>query len=263
MLTEQEYNDKRNARYARLIAAAKQAESASNEAWNASNQIADMIPLGQPIMIGHHSEKRHRRAIAQIQRKARKGYELYKQAQKLKSRADAAASNGAIYSDDPAAINKLLAEIAEKELEVNRMKAINRYLKTKDLKYLAIYELDAIAAAQMLEKSLYRSDGCFPTYAISNRNANIRRLKKRVEAVKRKQAIQPSSEIVNGVLIEQNPDIMRTQIKFNGKPPQAIIDMLKNSGFKWSPTEERWQRLIGNAALYAAREIAKKVGAKS
>ena len=101
------------------------------------------------------------------------------------------------------------------------------------------------------------------TFGIVNRTANIRRLKQRVEAVKRKQAIQSSSETINGVLIEQNPDVMRTQIKFNGKPPQTIIDMLKSSGFRWSTTEERWQRLIGNGALYAAREIAKKCEAKS
>jgi len=258
MLTEQEYNEKRQARYDRLASAAERAAKASNEAWNASNQIASIIPLGQPIMVGHHSEGRHRRAIAQIQSKARKGYELYKQAQELKSRADAAYSNGAIYSDDPAAIDKLLAEIAEKELEVARMKAINKWARSKQDQYLDLYELTPSIVAEMLRP--YAQEGCFPSYALSNRNANIRRLKQRVEAVKRKQAIQASSETINGVLIEQNPNLMRTQIKFNGKPPQTIIDMLKSSGFRWSTTEERWQRLIGNGAVCLARHIAQRYG---
>lgn len=260
MMTQAEYDAKRDARYERLVASANRAAQQSEQAWNASNKIASVIPLGQPIMVGHYSEKRHRRAIAQIQSKARKGYELYKQSQELKSRADAASNNGAIYSDDPSAVEKLEAEIAEKELEVNRMKAINKWIRTKDERYLEIHGLDVASANEMLEKSLYRSDGCFPAYALSNRNANIRRLKQRVEAVKKRQAIQASSETINGVLIEQNPDVMRTQIKFNGKPPQSIIDMLKSSGFKWSPTEERWQRLIGNGALYEARQIAQKYG---
>ena len=263
MLTEQEYEEKRNARYERLLAAANRAEQASIVAFNMSHKMSDLIPFGQPILVDHYSANKHRNHIAKIQGKARKGYELYKQSQQLKQRADAASTNTAIYSDDPNAIQKIEAEIAEKELEVNRMKAINRYIKTKDPKYVEVYGLDASSANEMLEKSLYRSDGCFPTYAISNRTANIRRLKQRVEAVKRKQAIQSSSETINGVLIEQNPDVMRTQIKFNGKPPQTIIDMLKSSGFRWSTTEERWQRLIGNGALYAAREIAKKCEAKS
>lgn len=260
MLTKEEYETKRNTRYERLVAAANRAEQESIAAWNESNKIAALIPSGQPIIVGHYSEKRHRRAIDQIQSKARKGYELYKQSQELKQRADSAANNGTIYSDDPEAIDKLLAEIAEKELEVNRMKAINKWVKSKRDQDIDVYELTPSIATEMLRP--YAREGCFPAYALSNRNANIRRLKQRVESVKKRQSIQPSSETINGVIIEQNPDAMRTQITFRGKPPQSIIDMLKSSGFKWSPSEGKWQRLIGNGALYEARRIAKSVEEK-
>lgn len=257
MMTQAEYEAKRNARYERLVAAANRAAQQSEQAWNASNKMGENIPLGQPILIGHHSERRHRRDIARIQSKARKGYELYVKANELKSRAAATADNTAIYSDDPSAIEKLKLEIAEKELEVAQMKAINKWIRTKDSSHLVGLGLTPESATALLRP--YAREGCFPTYALSNRNANIRRLKQRIESVERKQAIEFSSETINGVLIEQNPDVMRTQIKFDGKPSQTVIQELKSRGFKWSPTESRWQRLIGNGALYAAREIARMV----
>ncbi|WP_132290495.1 DUF3560 domain-containing protein [Kribbella sp. VKM Ac-2568] len=34
----------------------------------ARRQISDHIPLGQPILVGHHSERRHRRDIERMDR---------------------------------------------------------------------------------------------------------------------------------------------------------------------------------------------------
>jgi len=40
---------------------AGKAAAASDAAWQAEHRILDNIPLGQPILVGHHSERRHRR----------------------------------------------------------------------------------------------------------------------------------------------------------------------------------------------------------
>lgn len=42
---------------------AESAEKKSTEYYNASNKDRDFLSLGEPIKVGHHSEKRHRKAI--------------------------------------------------------------------------------------------------------------------------------------------------------------------------------------------------------
>ena len=42
---------------------ARKAETKSIEAFEHSNSIVKCIPMGQPILVGHHSEKRHRRDL--------------------------------------------------------------------------------------------------------------------------------------------------------------------------------------------------------
>lgn len=42
---------------------AASAEKKSNEYFNRSNKDKDFLSLGEPIKVGHHSEKRHRKAI--------------------------------------------------------------------------------------------------------------------------------------------------------------------------------------------------------
>lgn len=49
-------------------------ESAARYA--AGKRIADGIPMGQPILVGHHSEKRHRRDLARINSNFDKAHEL-------------------------------------------------------------------------------------------------------------------------------------------------------------------------------------------
>lgn len=48
----------------RLSTAAANAEKRSTAYWKASHEGHDVIPLGQPILVGHHSEKKHRALIA-------------------------------------------------------------------------------------------------------------------------------------------------------------------------------------------------------
>jgi Domain of unknown function (DUF3560) len=51
------------------------AESRAAGHWEAERGILDMIPMGQPILIGHHSEGRHRRDLARADSHMRRGIE--------------------------------------------------------------------------------------------------------------------------------------------------------------------------------------------
>jgi hypothetical protein len=72
----------------------ERAEKQSAEAerrYEASSRIADSIPLGQPILVGHHSEKRHRRDLARIDGHMRASIEEREKASSLSERAEGSA----------------------------------------------------------------------------------------------------------------------------------------------------------------------------
>lgn len=78
-------------------------DNRASDSANASKQasaIADCIPFGQPILVGHHSEGRARRDAARIQNGFRKAVENWDTAQYWKRRA-AAAVNHAAYKALP------------------------------------------------------------------------------------------------------------------------------------------------------------------
>lgn len=70
----------------RLQNAALNAEKKSDRYWKASNEGADFLALGEPIKVGHHSEKRHRALIERNHNRMSKAVELSKQAEEYESR---------------------------------------------------------------------------------------------------------------------------------------------------------------------------------
>ncbi|MCA9941640.1 MAG: DUF3560 domain-containing protein, partial [Anaerolineales bacterium] len=65
----------------------RNADDRSAAAFAAAREISDGIPLGQPILAGHHSEKRHRHDMKLINSRVRRGVEEGKRAEYWKARA--------------------------------------------------------------------------------------------------------------------------------------------------------------------------------
>ncbi len=72
----------------RLQNASSNAEKRSNQYYAASNKDSAFLSLGEPIKIGHHSERRHRRIIEQAQNNATKSVEESKKAEEYSHRAE-------------------------------------------------------------------------------------------------------------------------------------------------------------------------------
>lgn len=70
----------------RLQNAALNAEKKSNNYWKASHEGSDFLSLGEPIKVGHHSEKRHRALIERNHNRMNKAVELSKKADEYKGR---------------------------------------------------------------------------------------------------------------------------------------------------------------------------------
>ena len=65
---------------------AANAEARAENRSNTAKEISSYIPFGQPILIGHHSERRHRRDIERIRKNMEKSAEESEKAEYLKSR---------------------------------------------------------------------------------------------------------------------------------------------------------------------------------
>lgn len=98
------------------------AERAAKEAaqrFKAAHDATSMIPMGQPILIGHHSEARHRAALTRSDNNMRKGCEATDKRDHYRSRAAAARStaDASKYSDS----GFLQRRISEAEADERRI----------------------------------------------------------------------------------------------------------------------------------------------
>lgn len=186
------YRERRLAKAERLRGWADKREEKSDASYQRANSIAEMIPFGQPILVGHHSEKRHRRDLARIDNGMRGSIEHAKKADEMRSRADNIedAAERAIYDDDPDAIERLTARIDELEAKRGRIKAFNAAVRKSphapDYNHLTDKEKkDYISTIKSCPYMLGKN-GEFPAFTLTNLSGNINRQKKRLARLERK-----------------------------------------------------------------------------
>jgi len=81
----QEFAKKKAERYQQW---AINSENKSNALWEASHEGRDFLALGEPIKIGHHSEKRHRALIERNHNRMSKAVEVGKKVEQHESKAE-------------------------------------------------------------------------------------------------------------------------------------------------------------------------------
>src|SRR2546423_1610900 len=122
------YRERRLAKAQRLREWADKRAQKSNVNYEAAYAIIEQIPPGQPILVGHHSEKRHRRDLERYDTNMHNSLEHSNKAEEMRSRADniEEAAGNAIYSDDPDATEQLETKLARLEAERDGIKAYNK-----------------------------------------------------------------------------------------------------------------------------------------
>lgn len=256
MIGRRDYAERRAARIARLEARAASA-AAERDQRHATVDRLTYIMNGQPILVGHHSEKRHRRDLQRMSDNMRKAYEAHKSAETLTRRAAAAEANPAISSDDPNALERLREKLARLESSRDGMKAANAAIR----KY-AKAGPDAQAAALAAlgyHRDLLKPDFAgrigFPAYELTNTGAEIRRLQGRIAELERRAAAPEREPVTVGdVTVDESEN--RVRIQFPGKPAATTIATLKQNGFRWSPRDGVWQRHSSEQAWRLALQIA-------
>lgn len=165
---------------------------------------------------------------------------------------------GGISSDDPQAVEKLEAKLATLEKHQEMMKAANAAIRMKD---------PAKGDAKLAElgytpediAKLRAPDFCgrigYPAYELQNNNANIRRIRGRIEELKKRSENTPEGWEFDGGRVVVNTTENRLQIIFDGKPDADVRTELKGEGFRWAPSQGAWQRQLTDNAMRAARRL--------
>ena len=168
---------------------------------------------------------------------------------------------GGISSDDEKAVEKLREKLASREQEQVFMKEVNAYYrKNKTLEGCPGLTEEAIAKLKASMGRSWRKDPKpYEAFMLSNNNAEIHRLRKRIEELEQRQtAPAPEGWTFEGGKVVMNVEENRVQILFDGKPEEEIRSELKRSGFRWSPRQKAWQRQLNQNGIYAARQVTQK-----
>jgi hypothetical protein len=96
----------------------------------------------------------------------------------------------------------------------------------------------------------------FPSYALTNNNANIRRMVGRLEKIKRDKGAVDTHTEGEHARVEDCPADNRIRLFFPDKPAVDIRNRLKSSGFRWAPSLGCWQAYRNSHATATANEVA-------
>lgn len=140
-----------------------------------------------------------------------------------------------ISSDDPMAKEKLQAKLEFLETRHNKYKEFNK------------------TARKNGEQQL-------PSYMLSNSNQNIKAVKDRLEQLERMSKFNDVGYYFNDGEVKFDKEDMRVKIYFDTIPNEETRKELKSHAFKWSPTNQAWQRKLTPDAIYTTKRMFKDIG---
>ena len=166
---------------------------------------------------------------------------------------------GGISSDDPQALTKLEAKLAKLEKHQELMKAANAAIRMKDKekgdKRLAELGYTPEEIAELRAPDFAGRIG-YPAYALQNNNANIRRIRERIEELEnRQESPAPCGWKFDGGEVVINTELNRLQIVLDDRPDSETKQALKSHGFRWAPSHGAWQRQLTDNAIHSAKAI--------
>jgi hypothetical protein len=249
----QDYEERKERKIDTYKAMARKSSVIAEQELNRAHDMGSVIPFGQPILIGHHSEGSHRALLKRIDSAHRKASEAYDKAGYYENKAATAEANNSISGDDPEAIDRYIEKLAKLEKTQDYMKAVNRAWKQgkSALVKLGLSENDS-------EKLLNENRKPCPSWMLGNNSAEIRRVKEKIEALRKLDNLTVENITFNGGKMVVNTEINRVQFIFDDIPAPETRALLKSHGFKWSPTEKAWQRQRTINALNASIRLIKE-----
>lgn len=205
------YEERRVAKAERYRQYAANALQRASETEQAVRRITEAIPPGQPILIGHHSERRHRRDAERIRNGMVRQIEETKKAEYWRGRAHAVESDTSIRREDPAAAAKLRTKIAGLEAQLARRKEINARLRqgaaldTLDLSAAERIDLESVSPSRLYYGERHAAETGYPPYAIQNISGTLRRLRERLPALELREAQRARARAARPLAPDEQP----------------------------------------------------------
>ena len=266
-MTRSDYEERKEQRKERLLDRAERAEAESSAAFDEADRIGKTIPMGQPILVGHHSERGHRADLRRIDRNMAKAVAKTAEAKELRRRAEAVGTGG-ISSDDPEAIAKLRSKLERLTKRQAKRKALNAAWRKAGkpapddrVAWSSLWEGAGMPAEDLdafrvrVAKRWHFQPCPVPAYALRNTNAELRRLRLRIDQLERA-AHAERVEVDHGVCrVIEEPNDNRVRLVFDRKPPERVRTLLKKQGFRWSRAAHAWQRHLNDAGRVAAEVV--------
>lgn len=162
-----------------------------------------------------------------------------------------------ISGDDPEVLGKLREKLDSLERHQSAMKDINAYFrKHGSLDGCPILSQDEIMKLKAsMSRNWRKNPKPFESYSLTNNGAEIRRIKKRIEDMERRDGSEEEGWSFVGGKVVINRDSNRLQVIFEEKPDEDLRGELKQNGFRWAPSQNAWQRQYTDNAMYAVKRI--------
>lgn len=229
------------------------------EYYNKESSIGMMCPSVMISGAGNFPVKKKERQVAAWER----NHEFYQETHNILGKIENILyGREIIKSDDERAIEKLEEKLADLKEEQERMKAANKAIRLKDVEagndLLREMGYSEGAIKQLREPDYIGRIG-YPSYLLSNNNANIHRVEERLEHLKNVKSRDNTELEFKTFKVVENTEVMRYQIVFEGKPDAEVRTLLKSNGFKWAPSQGAWQRQITANGKYALNRVVEKL----
>ncbi len=248
------YDEKLEAKKQRYLKLAEKHRAESSARYELAKEMQSVIPFGQPILVGHHSERGDRNYRKRIAGNMDKFVEHSNTAEYYEQKA-ASVGKGGISSDDPEAVTKLEAKLYGMKKNHQFMKNANRALRKKDVAkgdaMLKEMGLDDFRIAELRTPTVMGHTG-FAGFSLSNSNANIKSTERRLREL-RSRPTETTEDVQDGIKIVRNVEANRIQLLFDGKPAAHIRKKLGRLGFRWSRRYMAWQRYLNQNGEAAVR----------
>ena len=188
--------------------------------------------------------------------------EEWQKIQKIKDKIRSIGTGG-IRSDEANAIEKLEKKLKALEDRQEHMKAVNKAIRLKDTgkgdEKLAELGYSSEQIAELRKPDFAGRVG-YPSFHLQNNNANIRRIKKRIEDLKAEQSHgQAEDKEFQGFTLREDKAAVRIKFLFDDKPDEETRAVLKSNGFRWSPKNKAWQRLLNQNGRRAAETVVRLI----
>lgn len=232
------------------------------EYYNKESSIGMMCPSVMISGAGNFPVKKKERQVAAWQR----NHEFYQYVQGILGKIENIMyGREVIKSDDERAIEKLEEKLEDLKAMQEHMKMVNKAIRMKDTE-AGNDVLREMGYSEENIKELRKPDYCgitgYPSFQLTNNNANIHRIEERIKKLKEVKERGDRMAEYELFKVAENAEIMRLQIFFDDKPDSDTREILKKNGFRWAPSQGAWQRQLTDNAKYSLKRVIKELEEK-